>query len=269
MDTLDLKNLSNRTKIILTKILNTFLEQHKNDRRYSDLIISKNNQLLKTQLFIIFGDSKLFTKSMNYLNIPNSKLIKYLHNIKTFFDTDNYTKQSKGIDFILNKSGLNEQYIVLIPLLNDYEQLYDNIRYNQKIINFINETFTETIKDEIIDIFNSLVKFDNQYKKYNISIIEKKINTIKQFYKTEDKEIFIISQKSLVENKITNFLTNLTNNIQETNIDFNFDELKPHNISIMQTMDLSAEENWNQIISETRKVVIGKKLLGSNRSSDI
>ena len=40
MDTLDLKNLSNRTKIILTKILNTFLEEHKNDRRYSELIIS-------------------------------------------------------------------------------------------------------------------------------------------------------------------------------------------------------------------------------------
>ena len=255
MDTLDLKNLSNRTKVILTKILNTFLEEYKNDRKYSDLIVSKNNQLLKTQLFIIFGDSKLFTKSMNYLHIPNSKLIKYLHNIKTFFDTDNYTKQSKGIDFILNKSGLNEQYIDLIPLLNDYEQLYDNIRYNQKIINFINEIFTETIKDEIIDIFNSLVKFDNLYKKYNVSIIEKKINTIKQFYKTEDKEIFIISQKSLVENKITNFLTNLTNNIQETNIDFNFDELKPHDISIMQTMDSSAEGNWNQIISETRKIV--------------
>ena len=122
MDTLDLKNLSNRTKIILTKILNTFLEEHKNDRRYSELIISKNNQLLKTQLFIIFGDSKLFSKSMNYLNIPNPKLIKYLHNIKTFFDNDNSTKQSKGIDFILNKSGLNDQYFDIIPLLDDYEQ---------------------------------------------------------------------------------------------------------------------------------------------------
>ena len=255
MDTLDLKNLSNRTKIILTKILNTFLEEHKNDRRYSELIISKNNQLLKTQLFIIFGDSKLFSKSMNYLNIPNSKLIKYLHNIKTFFDNDNSTKQSKGIDFILNKSGLNDQYFDIIPLLDDYEQLYDNIRYNQKVINFINESFPQTFKDEIIEIFNSLVKFDNLYKKYKVSIIEEKINTIKQFYNTEDKEIFIISQKSIIENKITNFYTNLSNNIQETNIDFNFDEFKPNDISVMQTLDSSAEENWNQIISETRRVV--------------
>ena len=156
MDTLDSKNISNRTKIILTNILHNFLKKYKNDHRFSQHIINESNKHLKTQLFIIFEDSNLFDKSMNYLNITNTKLVKYLHNIRTFFENNNYEKQKKGIDFILNKSGLNDQYNDIIQLLDEYEKLYDNIRYNEKIIEFIYKTFTEEFKYQIESI---IIKF--------------------------------------------------------------------------------------------------------------
>ena len=255
MDTLDSKNISNRTKIILTNILHNFLKKYKNDHRFSQHIINESNKHLKTQLFIIFEDSNLFDKSMNYLNITNTKLVKYLHNIRTFFENNNYEKQKKGIDFILNKSGLNDQYNDIIQLLDEYEKLYDNIRYNEKIIEFIYKTFTEEFKYQIESIITSLNEFDSLYKKFDIHDIEEKINIIKQFYETNDKEIFIMSQKSIMENKITNFLINITKFDKEFEIDFNFAEFKPSDISIMTTNDLSAEEIWNELISEQKQLV--------------
>lgn len=258
MDTLDLQNLSNRTKIILTNILNNFLEKYKNDDRYSQQILDQSNKLLKTQLFIIFDDPKLFSKSMNYINIPNPKLSKYLYNIRLFFENNNPEKKVKGINFIINKSGLNNKYIDVLPLLNNYETLYDNIRYNEKVINFIYQTFNEEIKSEIENIVNSLKEFNDLYISFNIDKIQNKIKTIKEFYTTNDKEIFIMSQKSLIENKITYFLTNLTNLENQSEVDFNFDEFKPNDISIMANDNINAEHIWQELINEQKKVILDR-----------
>ena len=77
---------------------------------------------------------------MNYINIPNPKLSKYLYNIRLFFENNNPEKKVKGINFIINKSRLNNKYIEAIPLLNNYETLYaaDHI-YN--LLKYFEETY--------------------------------------------------------------------------------------------------------------------------------
>ena len=211
----------------MTKILNNFLNRNQNKYQYTNKIKYILNSLLKTQLYIIFKNQELFDDSKNYINIQDTKLNHYINKIKIFFETDNDTNKHKGINFIINKKILNQQYKSFITTqIKYYDLLYDNIRYNEKIISFINSNFQKSDIDNITNIIKSLQKYDDIYKEYDIEIIKNNTSNIRNFLKAEyknkeDKQIFIISQQNIIENKITKFISNFNKTIDYTEEDLN------------------------------------------------
>ena len=255
MNLLKIGSFTNEIKIILTKILNNFLNRNQNKYQYTNKIKYILNSLLKTQLYIIFKNQELFDDSKNYINIQDTKLNHYINKIKIFFETDNDTNKHKGINFIINKKILNQQYKSFITTqIKYYDLLYDNIRYNEKIISFINSNFQKSDIDNITNIIKSLQKYDDIYKEYDIEIIKNNTSNIRNFLKAEyknkeDKQIFIISQQNIIENKITKFISNFNKTIDYTEEDLNIESLKPNDISML-SLEENPEKIWTNIISE-------------------
>ena len=257
MDFLNTNDFINNTKLILTFIINNFLARYENNMEFGEQIQIELNSYLKTQLYIIFDNSNLFNDSIESINIISPKRKKILLTIRKFFVDNNKEKMKKGINLILNNQIFKKQYYDFISsentINNNYSILYDDIRYNEKILQFINKEFPKTISQEFSNILNNLLKYNEISKHYNTSEIENNILKIKIFYELDDnnKKIYIINQKNKIDNEITKLMTIFSTQIFEKDIDdFDMNSLKPSDISILANDNANAEKVWKNLLKD-------------------
>jgi len=259
MDFLNTNDFINNTKLILTLIINKFLARYENNMEFREQIQIELKSYLKTQLYIIFDNSNLFNNTIESINIINPKRKKQLLIIRKFFVENNKNKMKKGINFILEDNIFQNIYSDFMSseknIRNNYDILYNNIQYNEKLLQFINKEFPKTISQEFSKILNDLSKYNEISKHYNISQIENNILKIKVFYELDDdnKKIYIINQKNKIDNEITKLMTLFSTQIYEDNIDdFDIDinSLKPSDISILTNENMNAEKVWKDLLKD-------------------